>query len=241
MKIGIFGDSYAKTHDNYPGTALLGPAWWELLSNEHIVTNYGLAGSAAYYSIEKFNQYHHLHDKVIFFMTFPGRIYLGEKNKIISKLYPESINSNFNTYDSTASALKVLQSLDSYEKIDEIRIKAIMDYFLYVCNYDEEDFKIARYTEYVKNVRPDCLVLDVEKFKEASYLEYVHWNTTDESLLKDLVEIRKCHFSDENNVVLYTMFKEWVETGTFNLDLNKFVKPKDSWQRYFTSDLFFKK
>ena len=101
MKIGIFGDSYARTHDNYPGTVFLGPAWWELLINDYNVANYGLAGSAAYYSMEKFNEYHHLYDKVIFFMTFPGRVYLGEKNKLITELFPESINSNFNTYDST--------------------------------------------------------------------------------------------------------------------------------------------
>jgi hypothetical protein len=34
------------------------------------------------------------------------------------------------------------------------------------------------------------------------------------------------------------MFKEWVETGNFNLDLNKVVKPKDSWEKYFVAETF---
>jgi hypothetical protein len=240
MKIAIFGDSFAKTLD-YPEADQLGPAWWQLLSNDYSVTNYGLAGSAAYYSIEKFDEYHHYFDKVIFLMTFAGRVYLGKDNRITTEAYPRVIDSNFNTYDSAAANLKLLQSFDSYEKLDEIKIKAVMDYFLYVSNRDEELFKIERYKEYVKNTRPDSLVIDCMELFEISRLEFEHWNIPwDISInpTKDMKELRRCHFSDENNVVVYKMFKEWVETGNFNLDLNKVVKPKDSWEKYFVAETF---
>ena len=97
-------------------------------------------------------------------------------------------------------------------------------------------FRSARYNHYIKKIRPDCLLLECENFKKAADLEFVHWNITPESV-REIKEIRKCHFSDENNVVVYEMFKEWIEKGTFNFDLNKFVAPKHSFERYFQSDI----
>jgi alpha-L-fucosidase len=136
-------------------------------------------------------------------MTFAGRVYLGKDNRITTEAYPRVIDSNFNTYDSAAANLKLLQSFDSYEKLDEIKIKAVMDYFLYVSNRDEELFKIERYKEYVKNTRPDSLVIDCMELFEISRLEFEHWNIPwDISInpTKDMKELRRCHFSDENNV-----------------------------------------
>lgn len=232
MKLAIFGDSYAKTFDNHKDCETLGPAWWEILADSYSVDNYGHAGSAAYYSIEKFNEYHHLYDRIIFVMTFPGRVYLGQNNRIVTEDYPRNIDTNFNSYDSAAINLKLLQGLNNYNKLDEIKIQAVMDYFLYVCNLDEENFKIKVYSDYVKQTRPDCLLVSSNTLFGASKLEFDHWGISGD-ILNDYLEIRKCHFSNENNVILSNIYNDWIKTDTFDFNENKFVKPQLSWQQYF--------
>ena len=233
MKIGVFGDSYARTFDNYPDSPSLGKAWWEIIADKHELVNHGLAGSAAYYSIEKFREFHADYDKIIFFMTFPGRVYIGENNKITTPGYPRVISSNFNNYDSTKSALDLLTSIRDRSPIDEKKIRAVMDYFLYVLNMEEDAFKLSLYSEYVKKIRPDALLIDAHDVARISLNELVHWKQQDTDLFSRFVELRKCHFSEENNVIFSSLIEDWINTGTFTLDVNKFVAPTDSWQRYF--------
>lgn len=234
MKIGIFGDSYARTFDNLNHTEKLGPAWWEILSEKYQVENHGLAGSAAYYSVEQFDEQHQNYDRVIFIMTFPGRVYLGKENRIVTTGYPSVINANFNNYDSALRNLKLLREFKNYDKTDEKRIQAVMDYFLYVCNLKEEQFKIDCYSDHVRKVRPDSLLLTSDQLCKASILEQDWWglNSTD---ISKLLEIRKCHFTNENNVVLARMYDTWIQTGEFNFSVDQFVKPADPWQKYFKS------
>lgn len=234
MKVAVFGDSYARTFDNYPDSNSMGKAWWEILAETYELDNYGLAGSAAYYSIEQFDQHHSNYDKVIFFMTFPGRVYLQPDKGIETPGYPSRITNNFNSYDSTASALELLKEIPNYSKLDEKKMQAIMDYFLYVLNFDEEEFKIKLYVDHVKRTRPDALVISSYQLSPIGRYELEHWGKNfDELMSQGYKEIRKCHLSEENNVIFSNMIKKWIVTGTFAFDKNVFVKPKDSWERYF--------
>lgn len=235
MNIAVFGDSYARTFDNYKGSDSLGKAWWELLANRYNLSNFGLAGSSAYYSIEQFNQYHANYNKVIFFMTFPGRVYLQEHNRISTPGFPARISRNFNSYDSTVSALNLLRTMPDYSKLDEKRLLCMMDYFLYVSNLEEEDFKIKLYTEYIKRTRPDALIISCYDMVDIANIEMSHWGIQDDAMRRSHLEIRKCHLSNENNVIFSNIIDQWITTGVFDLRKDKFVTPADPWQLYFKS------
>ena len=234
MKISVFGDSYARTFDNYPDSDSMGKAWWEILAETYDLDNYGLAGSAAYYSIEQFDQHHSNYDKVIFFMTFPGRVYLQRDNGIETPGYPPCITNNFNSYASTASALELLQEISNYSKLDEKKMQSIMDYFLYVLNFDEEEFKIKLYMDYVKRTRPDALIISAHSMADIASMEMNHWGKKfDELMSQGYKEVRKCHLSTENNIIFADLINNWINSGIFTLDKDIFVKPKDSWEHYF--------
>lgn len=232
MKIGIFGDSYAKTLDHHPDSRFMGKAWWEILAENHEVTNHGLGGSAAYYSIEQFDEYQSEYDRIVFCMTFPGRVYLGKNKGIKNPYYPKETAKNFNGYDSAKNALEFLKEFPGQVVEDNITIKAVMDYFLYVQNIEEETFKIRLYSDYVKKIRPDSLILHAADLANISNSELMHWGLT-HAIFSEYAEIRKCHFSDENNIIFAGRIEKWLKTNTVNLDPSTFAKPKDPWERYF--------
>jgi hypothetical protein len=50
-------------------------------------------------------------------------------------------------------------------------------------------------------------------------------------------DTRVCHFSNENNLMMYKKIMNWIDTKEFTLTEQDWVAPKDSWRKYLKHEI----
>jgi hypothetical protein len=241
MKIGIFGDSWAKTIVSAEGKKFHdGYAWWELLSAKYDVTNFGIPGSSVYFSYEEFNKHYSNFDKIIFLATEPGRLTFEVGSEIKNPRLAPEFKRHCNSYGTADYYSKVFNNSRFPE--DSARINAAKEYFLWIQNKKEQsEYKRLMLNE-IKNLRPDALILNpahawddvkhqvITCLLNISNMEIDHFG---KGSLQDLMsqgytDIRPCHLTRENNKILADKITNWIEHSmipSFNKD--DFVLPSD--------------
>lgn len=243
MKIGIFGDSYANSN-LYPEDAVerVGKSWGEVLSEKYDVTNFGLGGSSTYYSYLNFLENNQKFDKVIFIYSKIGRITLTPERYLKSPVFGYPRTQQICGANDVEISINMLRESDPTSK-DMLTLTVALDYYLYLENTQEQHIINSLYRDMVSVKRPDALVLSsfgtCDRHKmvlfDISGKEYDAWHPAIDDIITTHREIRRCHMTEENNIIFASRIEEWIKTNSFNMNLDMFVTPPD-WQRYFYKD-----
>ena len=226
MKIGVFGDSFASLKFEQNTTL----TWVDFLSEKYDVTNFALPSSNLYYSANKFMETVSSFDKIIFVATVPGRLHfpdwvtVGNRDKFIAGLEVAEWKFNNSTKHLTSIEIKAL--------------KAAIDYYTYIDDVKFNNFIQQLMIKKVIDSRPDAIVLPVSKssygepdlMHSTSLLDIFNkenqaWGITATDLLNNYVDLRNCHMTAENNVVLANKVEQWLDGQPVEIILDEFVTP----------------
>jgi hypothetical protein len=245
MKIAVYGDSFAcnntrffPSDDGLKPESNFGSAWIELLEDElgHSVTNFAIPGSAFMYSYEKFLDNYEKFDINIFVVTSPHRLYVKELDGMLlfGADWVDHLEKSVQHKEWYSDKDKHLRILDS-----------IKTYML-----DWVDWNMVRHIQHVLvnnlwSLKPNTIVipafsnsiqqtsknLDDGAFYELSMIDsdaYGEYPLGKIKSGKAVVCKRKCHFSAENNYVIFTLIKQALENGRLVIELDKdlLIKPK---------------
>lgn len=245
MKIAIYGDSFSVIHTiwDHPeklDTPSEGVSWPELLSNDHEVDNYSESGTAFMYSYEMFLKHNSNYDLNIFVVTSPERTYV----KALGGIRIFGI-------DWVRHQIKLISNLSWYaEKKDHIEILKSVDVYLDKWKDWEMDMHIQHVlVNNLWSINPNTIVIpafynsiqqtnknlfDLSKF-ELKLADEEKYNNFD---FMYFFCLRKCHFSEENNLVIYNHVIRSIENKNkiVTLDYDDIRKPSKPFDSYIVSN-----
>jgi hypothetical protein len=224
MKIGIFGDSYANYNLDYYWLDL---AWPQKLAQIHEVTNFGQVGSAFQRSYELFLKEKDKFDLSIVVVAEPTRVYIKALEEIPNRPVGDffaSIN-HINAFRKITTDEKVLKILDSVE--------------VWYRDWRDHRFEFHIHNLMVDNLlkhdnlllipgAPDSINGYQGLYKNLRDIQFWELQQIDSNFnYLEMVCKRKCHFSDENNQVLFNLVLEAINGNKkiLDLDITRFKKP----------------
>lgn len=227
MKIAIYGDSYA----DYNYRPNNNKTWMQYLEDkDNKISVFANSGSSFYFSVKRYLETNNNFDKKIFFVTYPGRLYL-----------PQILNEQKHIAGlSTAQLL-----FDSVKNpFDKKVYAAVVDYLMHVQNYEEELLKHYCMLDRIKHDKNLLLIpvaLDsFEKYngttmQQISQIDYDFYHLSTYPPKKDL---RCCHMNQQNNKIFADIIHKWIVNDKFDFDLSSFVLPTESENKMFDSTLY---
>lgn len=240
MKIAIYGDSYANLNLYQPNDGR-GLSWVDILKKDHEVANFGLAGSAVFYSYLKFKEHYKNFDYNIFIITSLDRIYNRKLDELIER---QSWYTNHGTIELYSRDI----TRDSHQQKIIDSVKTYIEYWK-----DEETENTLNFS-LVENLRKDhnnCLfinafskehnpmltneygLIDITAMeqKQSGWIEKYHDKNINFGYLDDnnrmLEDYRLNHLCEENNIILGEKILKAVneKQKSLEIDLKDFVKP----------------
>lgn len=230
MKIGIFGDSFADDYNLWPSHFEgVGPSWIDYIRDQNIaVDNYASGGSGLYYSYEKFISSFQKYDRIIFLVSTPGRITITK-------------DGEYGHWFNLRQVENELAACFEYEK--KVRLNAIYNYFKYVKNDKFDNLVQDLLIERILKTHNKILMIPSFEwsrikgsipFMTIPEFEASFWNLPEAIPSgQDLVDARKCHMCEENNLIVGEEMVNWIKTDKFNLDPKKFKTPTRKFEHYF--------
>jgi len=225
MKIAIYGDSYANGFVDESLNDDL--SWVQILyrkyKESYSFSNFGHRGSSLYYSYTKFFENHSDFDKIIFFVTFPSRIYLT------SPLITNDYNRHINGIDSAARLAE--------NHPDEWSIpvyKAAYDYYLHIHNPEEDAVYARLMLAELKRHRPkDCLFISNETIVSNDDLNFYQVRPAEAA--RNYYDVRHCHMSAEKHIFLAEEIDKFLkeEIKEINYTALGAVVPSKEFSKYF--------
>ena len=233
MKIGIFGDSYVSMNVGL-GREELGLAWVEHLALIHEVENFGESATNFHWTYQQWLKHKDKFDYCIVLITDPNRIYIKVLDEVPNRPAGHFFGSishieAFKTITTDPEILKILDSVNVWH-----------DY------WRDHGFEYHLHNLMIKNVMSHDNVLIIPGFPNSieNYNE-LYKNLTDIQFW-ELLQIdpnfdvktmrckRKCHLSEENNLVLFELVTEAIQNNDriLNLDISRFKKPAKSLNFY---------
>jgi hypothetical protein len=216
MKIAIYGDSFGCINtkwDHSMANLGPGPSWIEMLEETNEITNYSISGTAFMFSYERFLKHHKEHDLNIFIVTNPQRIYIKALDgvKMFGSEWAELEHNRIKKmpwYGRRDVHLEILKSVKTYLEL-------------------WADFEMIEHTQHILvsnmwNIAPNTLIVPgfSNSIEQASC--GLHDLAMHELKLADEEGFykfdfnymqckRQCHFSKENNQVVYEIIKQSIE------------------------------
>jgi hypothetical protein len=127
-------------------------------------------------------------------------------------------------------------------------VEAAIGYSTYILNTKKEDEMKRLMLQEVKRLRPDTIFipafysdrvadLDID-LSHISGMELQSFNTTRDKLASNpipLLDIRKCHLTDENNRMVFNKVLSAIDNQDTDIRFaeSDFVKPNDPFTKYF--------
>lgn len=247
MKIGIFGDSWAKTivsihskkfHDGY--------AWWELLSKKYEITNFGAPGSSVYFSYEEFNKHYSRFDKIIFLAAEPGRLTFEVGSEIKNPSLAPEFKRHCNAYTTADYYSKVFN--DTRFPEDSARINAAKEYYLWLLNKKEQAEYRRLLLNEIRKLRSDTLILipseswDPVKKQVVPCLldlsnteaDYFGKGSYQDLMSQGYSDARPCHLTREDNKMFADKICNWIDNQIIPIfGKEDFIPPSDGIEIYF--------
>lgn len=227
-KIGVFGDSFTNLKSEENPT----PTWVDILNEKYDVTNFGLTSSNLYYSVNEFIKNHKNFDKIIFVATAPGRLQIADWITVNKEhKYIAGINS-------AKYVLKrsIIRRPISFTDDIKLAYQAAIDYYLYLDDFRINNFIQQLMIDKVKELRPDSILIptNISSFGEPRSMnvktlvdiymkENIAWEEKEFNDQKK--DIRNCHITAENNVILAKQVEEWLNGSPVEIKLDDFVTP----------------
>lgn len=226
MNIAIFGDSFA----SYLSSVNPAPSWCQLLNCKYKkIDNYSEPASSLYFSVSKFLEHHTKYDKVIFLITAPGRLTLPDNSTFVDS-YGNPIR-----HVTAESAIRVSTAERNgwtYPKPTMQMFKIATEYFTHIQNDNYDEYTHALMISHIKAVRPDALFIDCFKtIFPMTQLENAHYGIDDNA--SDYLDVRNCHLTSKNNMMLACAVETWIDTGVFSYTADMYVEPTEPFSFYF--------
>lgn len=231
MKMAVFGDSFAAPLHNMKKDLGL-KSWVDYLGEKYDVTNYAVEGSSLYYSVQQFILKQFLYDKIIFVITTPGRLYL-EGNVVLENhdhIHLSSLSMAEFLYNEHKDKKEIIsQELATVSQ-------AAIQYFTHIQRVKYDRFVHDLQVNHIKSIRPDVILLptssDSYRFHmtnpclyDITVMENKHWGIPADYGSPD--DYRRCHMSNENNLILSKLAEQWLQGEPVNININDFVVPAD--------------
>lgn len=242
--VGIFADSHGDcTYLEWKTRRKdIGLGWPELLSLKYKVKNHSMGGSGVYYSYDIFKQVHSKFDIVIYIPTQSSRfpLYCPDSGQI-RHMVPGFL---------MAQAARELERSRNRPN-DYKALEAAIGYSTYILDEKKEEEMKRLMLQEVKRLRPDTIFIPafpsdriVESDIDLSVISLMELNTygtnltTLRSMANPLLDIRKCHLTDENNRMLFNKILTAIDNQDTSVRLaeSDFVKPKDPFTKYFVNE-----
>jgi hypothetical protein len=225
MKIAIYGDSYANGFIDESINDDL--SWVQILyrkyKDSYSFSNFGHRGSSLYYSYTKFFETHSDFDKIVFFVTFPSRIYLT------SPLIDNDHKRHINGVD-TAARLVETYPIGSSRMV----FKAAYDYYLHIHNPEEHALYYKLMLAELKRHRSgDCLFISNETIVSNDDLNFYQVSPTEAA--SKYYDVRHCHMSAEKHIVLAEEIDKFLkqEIAEINYTALGAATPSKEFNKYF--------
>lgn len=224
-RVLILGDSYARNKSLNP---INGPAWTELLriNRKYQVTNLAEGGSCMWFSFRNFLNYHEKHDKIIFVVTNPLRLYFPIYEDIVPP------HHNPGTLDLLLDIKKTTTNSSQIENID-----AVLSYFKHIVDMEEISIYQKLMIKEIRQLRPDTILIPAFPNSIFDYQSDCLMDVSDRevqglgismynNIFETYDEQRNCHLIDENNHILYKHVLHWLDGAPVVIDKNNFKKMK---------------
>ena len=250
MKIAIYGDSFASFEINTQ--SIEGLAWVDIVKQHcETVENFAVPGSSFYYSFVKFKQHYRSFDINIFLVTQPDRLY---SNFLDQHLGPSA-------YTTISSVLMTQQRNEkrrpeNYELMKDLT-SSVLNYYAYWKDYEvEKEFHLAL-LEKAKRMSTNTMFIncfnnssDDIKDNEITLMDVSHMEMTSTGFIekyssqginfgyikddKFFTDYRKCHLSQENNLILGNKIVQAIKENRLEIPLvmSDFVKPSKNIDHY---------
>lgn len=232
MKIAIYGDSYGNCFlTNFKGDEVdRGKAWVEILADRHQVKNFSVAGSSLFYSYDLFLQHNQNFDYNIFLVTEPNRITLPDEYE-----FPLSKHAGIST-------------INGFKRTNNIKnnniITMVESYYSLIHNQKVTDTFHNLMLDNIHRINQNTLIIPC--FNDSVPGEYYTLNSisgyewSDSVILKTLRnnkffnwapieegntrwtynEYKKCHLTEENNIILADLISNAIDNRQYKIDLN---------------------
>jgi hypothetical protein len=243
MKIAIFGDSFAdeRIYD-HQDTNLI--SWIRhLRTRGYDIDNYAKGGSSLIFSYNNYLENKHKYtsdDLAIFLVTSKGRLWLKNQNYVYEHMsginyckhtQVELLKDNTLPTLITTKSSQILDSVERYyhflydEHQDSLIGESLLRSILLEQKYSNvfsnmlfiSCFELMGYQ--IPNITGDNITI-VDNL-------YLHEDIAKLDELKDsMKDHRLCHMNPENSEIFANMIEQWITTGKFNVDKNKFKSTK---------------
>lgn len=245
-KLGIFGDSFGDP--NHLNSQLY---WVDILKEKYIVDNYSVSGSSIYYSYVKFKENHKKYDKIVFLVTGANRIWTRHIYDDLASIEQTQL-SHITDGTLLNQHCDNLSKFYPEQKLIIKTFESAINYYTYLQNYELDIFTAAGLIYEIKNLRPDVLMISAlpswdknnihpdylssiighkHFLIEITFLEHnaMGFNGWEDFVKyidkKSLNDIRHCHLTNENNIILGNKMLQWIENNQVTLNLEDFVVP----------------
>lgn len=239
MKIAIYGDSYGNISlDNIPDDDIdRGPSWVELLAKDNEVTNFCNSGDSFFNQYTLYLDNNKNFDYNIFIVTQIHRLlvpknYHGEvyKHVVPEKYKDEILDPAYrdNTFLQNERHDIIFHNL-MLDSIPRINTKVLL---------------IPSFPSSFKNSHGKSL-FDVWQYERDNTVGWLDANSNynfqpgiklkDDNGIYYYHDYKKCHFTQENNIILYRKIKYSIKNRILYLDINinDFKKPTENLEYYF--------
>jgi hypothetical protein len=242
--VGIFSDSHADcTYLEWKSRyKTIGLGWPELLALKYKVKNFAMGGSGMFYSYNLFKKMHSKFDIIIYVPTQASRF---------SAYYPDTKQTVHLVPGFLLSTAKTHLAGTFNNVNDRKVVEAAIAYSTYLLDTDKDNEMKRLMLEEVKRLRPDTIFIpafqdDVvsPKYVNISHISAMELSAFDISFEKlrkldtPLMDIRKCHLTDDNNRMLFNKVMAAIDNRDTNVRITEsdFVKPMDPFTKYFVDD-----
>ena len=229
MKIGIFGDSYAD-----PISKNSTPTWIDILNQRPNIhsSSYAVSGSNMYYSVEQFKKMHKKHDRNIFLVTGPERIWARRID------FMDVRHSFIPGNDTIEHLIEFYKNCKEPERTYFLKIlEALRIYFTFIRDYEYEVYLQKLMIQDLLSIDKNLILLPC--FKES--IPYIPFDVNGclfdvfekENLswgidynIQYQIDRRNCHMTAENNKILAEKIIAYIEQGKeIDLNINDFISP----------------
>ncbi len=243
MKIAIFGDSFADEKiQEYQDPNLI--SWIRHLRlRGYDIDCYGHGCASLIFSYNNYLENKHKYnsdDLAIFLVTSKGRLWIRNQNYVYEHMsginhckhaQVELLKDNTLPTSITTKSSHILDSVERYYRFlyDEHQDSLIGESLLRSLLLEQKYLNVFsnmlviscfELGYQIPNITGDNITI-VDNL-------YLHEDIAKLDVVKEFMDPRLCHMNPENSEIFADMIEQWITTGKFNVDKNKFKSTK-SW------------
>lgn len=231
MKVGIFGDSFGDDTHRLDPSAL---SWIECIRQHgHNVDNFCKAGTNLWYSYKLFLQNHIAYDRIIFLVTWPGRVEINEKNMLTALGRHWTVNNIFTAYENTKDADKKQQ------------LTFLKEYVINIYDEEKEAMLHSAILDEIKRIRNDSILYPCHSTSISNTDDLPLWDITEfehstmsgdnrYSVYKSrgFIDARCCHMTTPNHKIVSNMFIDRINGKQSKLTKNNLIPATGPFESY---------